>query len=114
MDKKMKIVSAGIIYKGDEVLIAQRSMTSSVGGKWEFPGGKLEENETIEECLARELFEELNISVKIRGVIGETAYKYAHVSFNLLEWSPGSKSKYLWVLAFFSRQFQVRMYPYAQ
>lgn len=52
------LVTAGIILKEGKILIAKRK-----GEKWEFPGGKVERGEGIEECLKRELKEELNIRV---------------------------------------------------
>lgn len=48
-----------------KILIAQRAKKDALYGKWEFPGGKMEENETEQECLARELFEELGIHAQI-------------------------------------------------
>jgi len=53
------IVTAAIIRKGNKVLIAKR------GDKWEFPGGKLEENESMEECIKREIKEELGIEISV-------------------------------------------------
>lgn len=52
------LVTAGIILKEGKILIAKRKE-----GKWEFPGGKVEKGESVEECLKRELKEELNIEV---------------------------------------------------
>ncbi|WDU83205.1 NUDIX domain-containing protein [Caloramator sp. Dgby_cultured_2] len=49
-DKIMKVVTAAIIIDNDRVFIARRK-DGNIKGKWEFPGGKLEENETYEECL---------------------------------------------------------------
>lgn len=57
-------VTAGIIRKGDSVLIAKRPSHGN-GGKYEFPGGKLEPNETMEDCLKRELLEEFGIESQI-------------------------------------------------
>jgi len=59
-------VSCGIILKDGKILAAQRSETMSLPLKWEFPGGKLVNGETEEECLKREIYEELNISIEIR------------------------------------------------
>ena len=56
-------VGCAIIHKNGKLLIAQRHLQDSFGGYWEFPGGKREQNETIEECLAREAFEELEIRI---------------------------------------------------
>lgn len=56
-------VCAGVIIKEDFVLIGKRKAQDRFGGKWEFPGGKVEEGELPEDCLIRELKEELNIDV---------------------------------------------------
>ena len=56
-------VGCAIIHKNGKLLIAQRHLQDSFGGYWEFPGGKREQDETIEECLAREAFEELGIRI---------------------------------------------------
>lgn len=62
-----KLIAVGIIKKEGKILIAQRTKKDAAFGKWEFPGGKLEVGETLEECLKRELHEELGI----HAVIGE-------------------------------------------
>ncbi|CAM4454032.1 MAG: 8-oxo-dGTP diphosphatase [Legionellaceae bacterium] len=62
----MKIlnVSIGIIFnEKNEILVALRAANADWGGYWEFPGGKIEEGETSEKALIRELFEELDIEV---------------------------------------------------
>ncbi len=65
MKKSIKVV-AGIIKKDDKIMICQRSSKEKYYPlHWEFPGGKAEENETDEQALARELKEELNISVDV-------------------------------------------------
>ena len=56
-------VGCAIIHKNGELLIAQRHLEDSFGGLWEFPGGKREPDETIEECLVREALEELGIRI---------------------------------------------------
>ena len=61
-------VCAAVIKKEDSFLLAQRSFSSHLGGKWEFPGGKINEGETHWDCLKRELFEELCVI--------PTQYKY--------------------------------------
>ncbi|MFA7255644.1 MAG: (deoxy)nucleoside triphosphate pyrophosphohydrolase [Candidatus Omnitrophota bacterium] len=57
-------VGCAIIHKKGKLLIAQRHLTDSFGGYWEFPGGKREQDETIEACLEREAFEELGIQIQ--------------------------------------------------
>jgi 8-oxo-dGTP diphosphatase len=63
--QKIKKVIAGVITKDDTFLLAQRAKKDALYGKWEFPGGKMEDGETAEECLKRELFEEFNIKADI-------------------------------------------------
>jgi len=57
-------VGCAIIHKHGKLLITQRHLEDSFGGYWEFPGGKRESNETLEACLAREVYEELGVEVK--------------------------------------------------
>jgi len=61
----MEKVTAGIIEKDGKILIAKRKTGKCIGAKWEFPGGKLEDGETLKECLKRELKEELNFDVEV-------------------------------------------------
>ena len=59
-------VAVGVIYnnqQADQILIAKRPQHLHQGGLWEFPGGKVSENETVDQALKRELFEELGITV---------------------------------------------------
>jgi 8-oxo-dGTP diphosphatase len=56
-------VAVGIIKKGNKIYISKRSEALHQGGKWEFPGGKQEPNEKIEQTLARELLEEVGIVI---------------------------------------------------
>ena len=60
----MLVVAAGMIFSGGKVLICRRPMSKKLeAGKWEFPGGKREEGESLPETLARELREELDIEI---------------------------------------------------
>ena len=61
-------VTAAVIERGGKVLIARRK-SPFMGHSWEFPGGKLEDNETLEECLKREIHEELGIDIAVGGLI---------------------------------------------
>jgi mutator protein MutT len=56
-------VAAGLIMRGGRYLIARRKADTHLGGLWEFPGGKREPGESLEDCLHRELMEELGIDV---------------------------------------------------
>jgi len=68
-------VVAGIIINQNKILIGKRKDKDIGGGKWEFPGGKIEVGETNSEALERELNEELGISAKI----GKELMNYEHV-----------------------------------
>jgi 8-oxo-dGTP diphosphatase len=63
MKRKVVEVAAGLIHEQGRYLIARRKPGVHLAGYWEFPGGKREEGETFEECLRRELFEELSVRV---------------------------------------------------
>ena len=71
----MTNVVAAIIKKDNHFLIVQRNRKKHLGLKWEFPGGKVQENETFEEALLREIKEELNITINIHEKIAEEKYK---------------------------------------
>ena len=72
--KKVNVVAA-IIKKDDLYLIAQR-LKGDFAGLWEFPGGKLEEGESPEEALIREIHEELNSQIEIISFVNEASYDY--------------------------------------
>jgi len=80
----MKRVTAAILVNNDRILIAQRRGTDKLAGKWEFPGGKIENNETPEQCLIREMKEEFDIDVVIGELFGESTYRYETETVQLL------------------------------
>lgn len=80
----MKKVTAAIIYKDNKILIAQRKAGDKLEYKWEFPGGKVEPGESPEECLKRELKEELMVNSTIGDFFDSSTYHYKHGSFQLL------------------------------
>ena len=65
----MRIVTAAVIIEEGKLLIARRGEGSDQAGLWELPGGKAEEGETLQECLNRELKEELGITASIGSEI---------------------------------------------
>ncbi|WP_286778308.1 MULTISPECIES: (deoxy)nucleoside triphosphate pyrophosphohydrolase [Sphingobacterium] len=77
-------VVCGIIFKDDLVLICRRKPEKSLGGYWEFPGGKIEDSESYEESLLRELIEELNLKVEIKQRFFETVYHYDDGAIELI------------------------------
>lgn len=79
----MKVVTAAIIIDNDKVFIARRK-DGNIKGKWEFPGGKLEEKETYEECLKREIYEELNMNIEIIKPFKEVIHEYENGKIKLV------------------------------
>ena len=80
----MRIDAAiAIVIRGSQLLICQRKSDDTFGGLWEFPGGKCEDGETLEQCLARELREELNISARLKMPLPPIEHNYPHVQLRL-------------------------------
>lgn len=69
-------VAAAIIERDGKYLIAKRAQHKPLAGYWEFPGGKIEKDETPEHCLLRELKEELSIQVEVLQFIAENTHDY--------------------------------------
>lgn len=82
MSREIDVV-IGLIHRGNTVLICQRRQQGPLGGYWEFPGGKQESAESREQCLARELAEELAIRVRIVEALPGITYDYADVRVRL-------------------------------
>ena len=80
----MITVTAGILVRDSRVFIGKRKSTGRLPGKWEFPGGKVEEGETPEEGLKRELEEELEIEAIVGDQLGESVYRYDFGTVRLL------------------------------
>ena len=69
-------VAAGVMFREGRLLITQRLPGEHLGGLWEFPGGKRESGETFEECLFRELREELGVDVEVGELVGSISHEY--------------------------------------
>lgn len=69
-------VVAAILEKENKILIARKREGKPLAGYWEFPGGKIENGETPEEALIRELYEEMSIKIKVKKYVGESIYNY--------------------------------------
>ena len=69
-------VSAGLVFRSCKLLITQRHAGAHLGGLWEFPGGKREKGETFEQCLSRELREELGVEVVVGRLFDTVTHAY--------------------------------------
>jgi 8-oxo-dGTP diphosphatase len=78
----IKVVAA-VIVKENKILIARRKEGKHLEFKWEYPGGKVDNDENEKEILKRELKEELDISVSIDDYITESFYEYDKAKINL-------------------------------
>ena len=76
-------VACAVIEQEGKVLAAQRSAAMSLPLKWEFPGGKIEAGESPEDCLARELKEELGVTVFIGAALSQVTHDYADFTVTL-------------------------------
>jgi mutator protein MutT len=81
-ERRLKIVAAALVVEGERILLAQRRGGVHLGGYWEFPGGKLEDDESPEDCLRREIREELGIEISVGPMATVVFHRYAE--FNLL------------------------------
>jgi 8-oxo-dGTP diphosphatase len=77
-------VTCAIIVKEGKILAAQRSERMSLPLKWEFPGGKLMEGESEEDCLKREILEELNIAITITSKLTTSIHDYGNFTIALI------------------------------
>ena len=76
-------VVAAIIKSEDYYLLAKRNKDKYMGLKWEFPGGKVEQNETFKEALSREILEELNVNIQIHKKVSEERYQDEEINITL-------------------------------
>lgn len=85
-------VAAAIIHNEEgQILIARRRQGNSQAGLWEFPGGKIEQHESIADCLQRELQEEMGITILPYESFGVNEHNYGSVKIRLFAW----KARYL-------------------
>jgi 8-oxo-dGTP diphosphatase len=76
VDRVKLEVSAALLFHQGKLLITQRPVGTHLAGLWEFPGGKREPGETFEECLQRELREEVGIETSVHQLIEEIVHEY--------------------------------------
>ncbi len=75
-EQKPILVAAGIIVNDDRILICQRRRSDAYGLQWEFPGGKVRDEEDMRESLRRELAEELSIDAEVGAEVFRLRHRY--------------------------------------
>jgi 8-oxo-dGTP diphosphatase len=83
MSRTIKVAAAVIRDDAGRVLIARRRTGKAFAHKWEFPGGKIEEGETPEQCLVRELREEFDIEADVGAHVASSQAQYAELTIEL-------------------------------
>ncbi len=76
-------VAAGLIIRGDQILIARRHSLAHLGGLWEFPGGKRWPGESFEACLRREVAEELGLIIAVHEQVASAEHRDAERRIHL-------------------------------
>ena len=84
MKKLIKVVGAIIENEDNEILCALRSPTMTIPNTWEFPGGKIEGNETLKEAIEREIKEELACEVEFINSFNDNTHEYDKYTVNLI------------------------------
>ncbi len=77
------VVTAAVIIQKGKFLITQRPRHGLLGGMWEFPGGKCQDQESLESCLKREILEELNLHIDVGEPFGTYRHAYTHYRVTL-------------------------------
>ena len=79
-----KFIGVAVIWNNQgQILIDRRRPQGILGGLWEFPGGKIEPGETVEDCIKREIWEELGIQIEVGEHLITIDYVYTHLRVNL-------------------------------
>ena len=76
-------VAAALIFRNGKILITRRNPDTHLGGLWEFPGGKCEPGESFEQCLVRELREELGVEISVGRLFEEIIHAYPEKTVHL-------------------------------
>jgi 8-oxo-dGTP diphosphatase len=77
-------VAAAFLIHDKKVFIARRAPSRPLAGKWEFPGGKVETDESVQVCLARELAEEFGIKVAVGAFVAQALHQRDNETFHIL------------------------------
>ncbi len=82
--KKVHVVGAVIINDEGQILCAKRAANLTLGGFWEFPGGKIEPNESHQEALVREIYEEMGVNIEVGELVADIYHEYPTVIVHLI------------------------------
>ncbi|MCF8366880.1 MAG: (deoxy)nucleoside triphosphate pyrophosphohydrolase [Bacteroidales bacterium] len=77
-------VTCAIIQEGNKILAVKRAHGMHLAGKWEFPGGKIEPGESAEDCIVREILEELQIRITVIKLLNPVEHHYLEKSIRLI------------------------------
>lgn len=77
-------VAAAVVHLNGKILITRRAPGQKLAGMWEFPGGKLEHGETPQDCIIRELREELGVESVAGEILTSTTYSYPGGTIELI------------------------------
>lgn len=80
----INVVAAVIRDEEGRILITQRNLKKAQGGLWEFPGGKIESEETKEHAIVREIKEELDVDIEYKDYLAEKVFEYPEKTINLI------------------------------
>lgn len=114
-NSEIQVVGAAIWNGVDHILIAERSLAEVGGQTWEFPGGKVEHGESLEQALHREIREELDIEIEILQPLGESTFqnkgKFYRLHLFLARWLNGvpraiEHNKIQWTRTFSSAEYR--------
>ena len=81
----INVVAAVIRDEEGRILITQRNLKKAQGGLWEFPGGKIESEETKEHAIVREIKEELDVDIEYKDYLAEKVFEYPEKTINLIK-----------------------------
>jgi len=110
-------VTAALILRADKILIARRPGQDELAGLWEFPGGKMEAGESPEECLRREIREELALTITVGDFFADTVYEYpgkvVHLMAYWAEWVEGEMKSHVHDSLVWSSAAELSAYTFA-
>ena len=90
-------VCCAIVVKNSAFLVAQRKSIGARGECWEFPGGKVEQNESFPDCIKRELLEELGLEIEISKQLSPVEHRYSDIAIRLIPFIVTPKNEVLYM-----------------